>query len=75
MKALLKIIKCILWSIKTLRDKLKPIFLETIDNYLNNNSINGKMHPMKVNVKKMIANVFEKNRNTNLEIVDYAELL
>ena len=30
---------------------------------------------MKVNVKKMIANVFEKNRNTNLEIVDYAELL
>ena len=60
---------------KTLRDKLKPIFLETIDNYLNNNSINGKMHPMKVNVKKMIANVFEKNRNTNLEIVDYAELL
>ena len=37
---------------KTLKDKLKPIFLETIDN-LNNQQVDKRIHPTKVNTKKM----------------------
>ena len=37
---------------KTLKEKLKPIFLETIDNF-NDKNVDGRIHPSKVYNKKI----------------------